>query len=110
MISTHYICNGCGLYTSYAGKNETQLNELQVDLTNYLILTSGFIMKNPEVKIHFCDKCYSEVIKGEGRVKSLGETETMRIKISKLEEEKEKIFQDFSLYKSQIKHLLKNAL
>lgn len=109
MISTHYICNGCGLYTSYAGKNEKQLNEVCVNLSNYVILTSGFIMKEPEVKIHFCDPCMAKVIEGDARVKGLGDLQVMREKIDSLEKEKDKIKQEFDLYKCRVSTVLKGG-
>ena len=106
MISTHYICNGCGLYTSYKGKNEKQLNEIEVDLSNYLVFTSAFIMKEPIVKIHFCDECYSKVLEGEIKVKSFGDRETMRTRISELVKEVSKAKRELEEYKNNIKRLL----
>ena len=106
MISTHYICNGCGLYTSYKGKNEKQLNEIEVDLSNYLVFTSAFIMKEPIVKIHFCDKCYSKVLDGATKVASFGDSEAMRERITELMKDLEKAKREFEEYKNSIKRLL----
>ena len=106
MISTHYICNGCGLYTSYKGKNEKQLNEIEVDLSNYLASTTAFIMKEPKVKIHFCDNCYSKVLEGEIKVRSFGDSETMRTRISELMKDLEKAKHELEEYKNNIKRLL----
>ena len=106
MISIFYLCNGCGLYTSYAGKNEKQLNEVTVNLKNYLVMTSAFIMKEPEVKVHFCDKCYSQIMDGEIKVRSFGDIEVMRQKIESLEKDIAKKSEDYAEYKRRIQGLL----
>lgn len=107
MISVYYKCNGCGLYTEYKGKNEKQLNVISIDLTNYLLLTSGFRMKEPWINIHFCDDCYSQIMKGSCDVAALGDVEILRKKIETLEEEKIEIQKNFDNYKFKVKDLLK---
>lgn len=64
-------------------------------------------MKEPKVKIHFCDECYSKILDGEINVRSAGNIETLRKRIEELIKEKNKVVSEFESYKNHIKTLLK---
>lgn len=109
MVNAYYICNGCGLYTSYKGKNETQLNVIEVDLTNYLLFNSGFKLKEPRLDIHLCDPCYAKVLDGTVRVQSFGEIETMRKKIEELEGTLKNREENHARFRGDVARLLSQA-
>jgi hypothetical protein len=109
MISVHYICNGCGYYTSYKGKMETQLNVVSVDLTNYLLFTSGFKMEQPQMDLHFCDKCYSKIADGSQIAQTFGNDYLMRKNIEELKEQLSNVKRDFDIYRGRVGNLLKDA-
>lgn len=109
MINVQYVCNGCGLYTSYAGKSERQLNVIEVDLTNYMLFTSGFKMQCPRVKAHFCDGCYLKIMDGIMRVAALGETETMRKTIESLQSKLNDTDSAFREYRTNVARLLREV-
>ena len=99
-----YVCNGCGLYSTYG---EKPFNKVGIDLSNYVLFSSGFIMKNPNQDLLFCNECFSKIKEGEIKIRNFGSTETMRNNISELIEELEKERKEFKLYKSKITSLLK---
>lgn len=109
MISAHYICNGCGVYTSYAGKNEKQLNEIKVDLTNYLLFTSGLSLKSPEVAIHFCDKCFSQIQEGEIKIRAFGSVEQLRRQLEERDKQLYDVNRKFEAYKNKVSSLIKEG-
>lgn len=107
MIRTYYECNGCGITTTSLDKRQVKLNELSVDLTNYLLFTSGFKMKYPFIDIIFCNECFSKITEGSANVANFGEIETMRKNIADLEKQLEESKKDFTNYKCKIQGLLK---
>ena len=103
MISIMNICNGCGKYMQI---QKEKINTIGIDLSNYIPINTGFILKEPKCDIHFCCSCYSQIIEGEMQVKSFGGTKVMRDRIKKLEKEKEIIKDEFDDYKRKISGLV----
>ena len=103
MISIMNICNGCGKYMQI---QKEKVNVVSVDLSNYITISTGFILKEPKCDIHFCCNCYSEILDGEIRVRSFGDTKVMRDKIKELEKSKEEVTSEYDDYKRSIRSLL----
>lgn len=102
-----YVCNGCGIYSSYGDK---PFNKINIDLTNHVAFSTGFIMKNPTQDLLFCNECFSKVIDGEIKIRSFGSTSSMIEKISTLEAELKEVESSFSAYKSKVSSLIQKEL
>lgn len=114
-VSTHIICNGCGLYTSPDKVNQDKfrdqkLNKITVDLTHYLLFSAGATLKEPQVEIHLCNNCYSNFLTSEIKTRDFGSIEKIRLDIVKLRKDKAKVEDDFKKYKLKINELLEGKV
>lgn len=106
MIYVNYICNGCGLYSHYSDDRRKHLNSVEVDMTNYVLFTSGFKLKEPRATLLFCNACMASIMDGEVRVKAMGDTEALRQKIEIVEKENERIKDELRDYRYKVSSLL----
>lgn len=99
-------CNGCGLWEN---RENPPHNKIEVDLSNYVLISTGFKMKYPKTEIHFCNACYAKILDGEIIVANYGGTNALRKKNDLLESQLENLRREFIGYKNQIAVLLKDG-
>lgn len=97
------ICNGCGLW---GNENEARFNILKIDLTNYLLMSNGFKLREPLVDICICADCYVKMKDNEIVYYGGDEMQRARGKILELESELEKSKGELRDLKGTVKSLL----
>lgn len=104
MISLHFICNGCGLYMD---TSRNTMHKVNADMTNYLLISSGFKLKEPIMELHFCSECFAKIKDSEIAVSQYGNSvDKLRKDIDEKDKEIKKITEEFNNYKYKIKQLI----
>jgi hypothetical protein len=106
MMSVLYkqICNGCGRWNE---EGKGIYSRISVDLTNYVLFSSGFKLREGKIDIHFCNDCYSEVLEETMYYGTGEEIDRLKNKITEKNKKIENIERDYARYKGVISGLLR---
>lgn len=97
------ICNGCGLWNE---ANRASFNRIELDLTNYVLFSCAFRLREPKTEILFCNSCYSKIMDSDIVCKTGEEIERLRRLLEKKDEEISEIKRNVNSYHADVKRAL----